>query len=253
MLLLCGIHVTLIIVEVIIIVMSKRGTISDSKPRKNLHWALNAQMMMYLVHLMWSMVGMIWTTSQDVDCHDSHSMVVVVRSALVLNFLSSWCLVVYLVNRSGVCGICYRKTIAKIGWGSKKSPTAVIGQRNSLMSIDSLAEYNQPLWKRTLQTLLFWFSLQFCHRSFFDVLASLLLKSFAHFQEYVISDIVAGLTLLGSKGKKETVCSNIPLCKCTIFFQRNTVKFKIFVLQIIHKKFSRLNSFCTTQTTGENA
>ena len=173
---------------------------------------------------------MIWTTSQDVDCYESHSMVVVVRSALILNFLSTWCLVVYLVSKSGVCGLCYRKTVAKIGWGSKKSPTAVIGQRNSLMSIESLAEYNQPLWKRAIQTLSFWLSLQFCRRSFFDVLASLLLKSFAHFQEYVISDIVAGLTLLGSKGKKETVCPNILLCKCIVFFSNiapSNSKFRI--------------------------
>lgn len=188
-----------------LIVISGRGTITNPKPRMNLHWVLYGQILAYLVHFVWNLVGMIWTTDPDVNCHDSHRMVVVIRILLLINVLSSCWMTVYLLIRSGLFGICYRKIVANTSEASQNSSAPLLGQRLSLMSIDSLSEYNQPSWKRQLRKLSLWTSLQSYPRNSYSVLASILLKSFTCFEGYVQSDIVAGLTLLGSQGSKEKV------------------------------------------------
>lgn len=217
MIILCGIHVEMILTDTVIIMISGRGTIADPQPRVHLKWVLYAQMVMYIVQLVWGLVGMIWTTDPDINCRDSHALVLAIRIALLLNLFTMLCMAVYFLMKAGVYEICYDRIVGKWKHGSRGSSMTLTRQRLSLINIESRPQNVLRRWQLRIRSVFFWLSVKIYQKNVLALMATTLSNSFSHFRGYVHSDIAAGLTLLSLKGDKEKVCVYILVYKCLVF------------------------------------
>ena len=98
---LTGIHICLVIVEVVIVMISARGTISNSEPRKNIHIPLYIQLALFVLAFAWDVVGVVWIFDPSIDCHKSHSVLLLARSILIWNMMMSTSVGMYLFLRIG--------------------------------------------------------------------------------------------------------------------------------------------------------
>lgn len=76
----------LIILELAIGIISSRGTIYNSRPRRSLRYFLYFRLLLILPELSWTALGTYWTFDDSSDCPGED--VVVVRIAILAN----WCL-----------------------------------------------------------------------------------------------------------------------------------------------------------------
>lgn len=92
----------MVMVEITIVVISSMGTIANPEPRRRIHVPLYIQMTMFVFEFGWDIVGVVWAFDPDIDCHRSHSVLILSRIILVWNLLTSSVVGVYLIARLGI-------------------------------------------------------------------------------------------------------------------------------------------------------
>ena len=98
---LTGLHFCMMVIEVVIIVISSRGTIANPKPRSGLPKALYIQLTFFVLEFAWDIVGVLWAYDPSIDCDQSHQVLVFIRAVLVWNFIISVSVGLYLFIRIG--------------------------------------------------------------------------------------------------------------------------------------------------------
>ena len=98
---LTSVHLLMLIVEMTIIVTSSMGTIANPEPRRNIHIPMYIQMVLYTFEFAWDIVGVIWAFDPSIDCHRSHSVLILSRSVLIWNLITSSIVGFYLILRIG--------------------------------------------------------------------------------------------------------------------------------------------------------
>lgn len=98
---LTGFHIAAAIVEVSIVSLSSSGTIANSEPRKNISIPLYILTGIFVLEFAWDIVGVIWAFDPAIDCHKSHSVLLLARGVLVWNFIGSISFGSYLILRIG--------------------------------------------------------------------------------------------------------------------------------------------------------
>ena len=76
----------LIVLDVAIGIISSRGTIYNSRPRRSLRYFLYIRLLLILPELTWTALGTYWTFDDSSDCPGED--IIVVRIAILAN----WCL-----------------------------------------------------------------------------------------------------------------------------------------------------------------
>ena len=92
----------MIMVEVTIVVISSMGTIANPEPRRKIHIPLYVQMTLFVFEFSWDIVGVVWAFDPAIDCHHSHSVLILSRTILVWNLFSSSMMWIYLIIRLGI-------------------------------------------------------------------------------------------------------------------------------------------------------
>lgn len=93
----------MLIIEVIIVIISSRGTIVKSQPRKRLPIVLYIQFIVFIIEFAWDIVGVLWAFDPSIDCHRSHKVLLFTRVVLAWNFIISIIVGLYLFIRIGKC------------------------------------------------------------------------------------------------------------------------------------------------------
>lgn len=92
----------MVIVEMAIVVTSSMGTIANPEPRRNIHIPLYIQIVLFTFEFAWDIVGVLWAFDPSIDCHRSHSVLVLSRTILTWNLLTSSVIGFYLILRIGI-------------------------------------------------------------------------------------------------------------------------------------------------------
>ena len=98
---LASMHLLMVMVEMAIAVVSSMGTIANPEPRKSIHIPLYIQMALFIFEFAWDIVGVLWAFDPSIDCHRSHSVLILCRTILVWNLLTSSLVGFYLIIRIG--------------------------------------------------------------------------------------------------------------------------------------------------------
>ena len=98
---LASMHLLMVMVEMSIAVISSMGTIANPEPRKSIHIPLYIQMALFIFEFAWDIVGVIWAFDPTIDCHRSHSILILCRTILIWNLLTSSLVGFYLIIRIG--------------------------------------------------------------------------------------------------------------------------------------------------------
>lgn len=99
---LTSIHLLMVLVEMTIVVTSSMGTIANPEPRKNIHIPLYIQMVLFTFEFAWDIIGVIWAFDPTIDCHRSHSVLILSRCILIWNLFTSSTVGFYLIFRIGI-------------------------------------------------------------------------------------------------------------------------------------------------------
>lgn len=94
-------HIIMLLIEVVIVVISSRGTIANPMPRKCLPFALYVQMFFFVLEFSWDVVGVVWAYDPRIDCDRSHQVLIFTRAVLVWNLVLSGSVGTYLFLRIG--------------------------------------------------------------------------------------------------------------------------------------------------------
>lgn len=194
---LVGMHFIMCLIELAVVMISARGTIMNSEPRKALPKLLYVQSGVFVLEFIWDMVGVIWAFNPAIDCHSSHSVLVLARAILTWNLLSSVFIGLYMLVRIGICRMCCNNPPKKLRYEDGAPFTSYGGRRLSTLSSGELAQHHrQRQWQWRLQWLFWWLRLKKRQQSVFSEISATLADVFTYFRGYVPSDILAGVALL---------------------------------------------------------
>lgn len=98
---LVGLHLLMAILEVAVIVLSASGTIANPYPRRHIRFPLYIMVFVFMLEVSWDIVGVVWAFDPSIDCHRSHTVLLVTRFILVWNFFCSGTIGLYLLCRIG--------------------------------------------------------------------------------------------------------------------------------------------------------
>lgn len=101
LLVLSALHFIMLVIEIVIVLISSRGTIAYPKPRRFLPLALYAQILFFVLEFSWDVVGVVWAYDKSIDCDQSHQVLIFTRTVLVWNLMISGSVGIYLVIRIG--------------------------------------------------------------------------------------------------------------------------------------------------------
>lgn len=101
---LTGLHLCMLMTEIVIVLISSKGTIANPEPRRKLPIALYVQFIIFVIEFAWDIVGVVWAFDPSIDCHQSHQVLLFTRAVLVWNFFISVTVGFYLFLRIGIYG-----------------------------------------------------------------------------------------------------------------------------------------------------
>ena len=96
----------MVMVEMTITVTSSMGTIANPEPRRNIHIPLYIQMALFVFEFAWDIIGVVWAFDPSIDCHRSHSVLILCRTILIWNLFTSCVVGFYLIFRIGMITLC---------------------------------------------------------------------------------------------------------------------------------------------------
>lgn len=201
---LMGIEAVLTLSNVIVVIISSRGSIDDNRPRRHLPLVLYVQTALLVIHFGWDCVGVVWAFDPSIDCPFSHKVLVLVRIVLIWNTASSVIGASYLVVRVGMCGLCCRRVGRNYELLQESTSLRRLSQRDS---ISFAYDYCQRKWHWRLRQLRCCLSPRDRQRDIFSEVSATLSEAFKIFDGYVMSDIVAGMALVKMQQFAEMVCA----------------------------------------------
>lgn len=204
---LTGLHICMCLIEVAVVVISARGTIANPEPRKGLHIALYFQMSLFVLEFAWDVVGVVWAFDSSIDCHRSHSVLLLTRTVLIWNLTSSLIVALYMVIRIGFCRLTCCSPPKKLRYEHLAPSTSFGGRRLSALSSGALVQHHrQRRWQWQMQWLCGCLTLRENQQGIFSQVSASLADAFTHFRGYVPSDIVAGMALFAMEQSESKVC-----------------------------------------------
>lgn len=207
---LLGVHVLMALVEMVVVLISTRGTIADPSPRRWLSWALYVQILLSVGELAWDCVGVVWAFDPSIDCSYSHKVLVYVRIVLVWNLFTTLVIGSYLFIRIGICQLCCRRTPRRLRYEPLIPEVDHGGRRLSRISSTSLKHHaRQRTWQWRLQSLFCCLRFKIGQRSVFSEVSATLADAFTYFRGYVPSDVLAGMALVALEQKPNEVCTQL--------------------------------------------
>ena len=209
LLVLVGVQAIMIAVETTAMVISARGTIANSYPRRYLKWVLYIQSVWFLVQLFWDVVGVQWVFDPVIDCSSSHNVLILARVICTWNLITSLSLILFFVIRFGLLATFCKRPPQKLKYEEIAPSTSFSGRRLSTLSDESLSQHTrQRSWQWKIQSMFFFLNLQDKQKSVFAAVSATLADAFTKFRGYVPTDVLAGMALVRMEQSAERVCND---------------------------------------------
>lgn len=210
---LTGLHICMCLIEMVVMLISARGTIANPEPRKSIHIALYVQTGFFVLEFAWDIIGVVWAFDPSIECHRSHPILLLTKAVLVWNIASSLTVALYMVLRIGLCRLaCCCNPPKKLRYKRLDHSTSFRDSRLSVFSSDGLLQqHRQRTWQWRLQWLCGCVTLREGQQGVISDVAATLTHAFTHFRGYVPSDIIAGMALLAKEQRESEVhsyCAN---------------------------------------------
>ena len=197
---LMGLQIVAVFIQLLVIIVSSRGTIANSHPRRHLKWLLYVQTVVFIVELIWDIVGVVWAFDPTIDCSSSHQVLILARIVLIWNLISSVSIATYVLIRIGVCELVCPRTPDRLRYEKLKPSRSFGGRRLSRLSSYSMNQHKrQRKWQWLLQSVFCCLNLKEKQKNVFSEVSATLTTAFTKFRGYVPSDILAGMALLRMK------------------------------------------------------
>ena len=175
--------------------ISAKGTIGNPRPRRHMNVILYLLTFVFLLVVVWDVMGFIWAFDPEVDCNISHTLLTFTRLLLVWNTITTFGVTCFMFFRIGICRMCC--VPKKMKYEELAPSESYGGRRLSRISSASLKRHLQRRrWQWRLQNLLCCMKLRQFQRSIFSEVAITLADVFRKLRGYVPSDIAAGMVLL---------------------------------------------------------
>lgn len=210
---LTGVHIIMCLIEVVVIMISARGTMANPAPRKNISTTLYIETVVFVFKFTWDIIGVLWAFDSSIDCPTSHPILVLTRSVLIWNLLTSVVMAVYALVRIAIC------RLPCVGPDTKYEQLAdsLSSGGHGLLALSSreLHKHRQrdKAWKWRLEWLCCCLRLGEKQRGVYAEVATVMADSFTYFRGYVPSDVAAGIALMAMEQSVEKV--NTVLVTCT--------------------------------------
>ncbi|CAL4085355.1 unnamed protein product [Meganyctiphanes norvegica] len=183
---------TTLIITIVLVIHSSRGTIMNPSPRSGVPKLIIARVMLGVPEIAWSILGSVWVLSGMVDCEDESVIPVLIKSLIIYTWVAIGCIVVGIL----------------LLFDPMMRPDSAIDiiDDTFILDPDTLGTNYVQLWEKRCRFLCFCTSGDEHSSEAFsdvaDVLASLFESSDHHL---VASDVAAALVLLRLKRKQEEV------------------------------------------------
>ena len=210
--LLAVLQTSLCIGELVAAIISSRGTMNDSAPRRGLPAALYVQTCLLALVLAWSIVGVVLAHGPCTKCDLAQAASVLSYLTIVWSVLVTLGVALYMrIIKADTCGLLLR--LGKVRKYDRLIASETVqaqGKRLSRVSKGSLAQHlRQKTWQWKLEFLLCCLCWKEEDRqAVYSEVSEALAESFFRSPDYdyVSSDIVAGLELIAMA---EEVCSEV--------------------------------------------
>ena len=192
---LIAVHSVMIALELVIAFVSSRGTMSNSSPRKYLHYLLYAEMLFFAFEAAWDMVGIFWAFDPSLSCESTNSLLALTRFLLIWNCIFAFLISTYMIVQI-VSGKCC-KPPKRMKNEEVKPSTSFGGRRLSRLSSGSLTRHAQRrMWQWRLQLVFCCMKLQKYQNSIFTEVSVALADACSNLRGYVPTDVAAGLAII---------------------------------------------------------
>ena len=185
---------------ILTIIISAQGTIANPEPRRHIQWILYIQLILLVVEVAWDLVGAVWTFDPSIKCSPFSHLLIFTRFILIWNITTTFIIFTYLLIRIGLCQIICRFPPKKLRYEKSKPSTTYSGRRLSRLSSYWLNQHRrQRKWQWILQCLFCCHRFKNEQRNVFKEVSATLSDAFTKFRGYVLSDVLAGMSLLTLK------------------------------------------------------
>ena len=201
---LTGVHIAMCIIEVATISISARGTMSNPSPRKNIPIALYVEAVVFVLKFSWDIVGVLWAFDPSIDCLSSHPILLLTRTVLVWNLLTSIAMALYAFIRIAVCRLPWVGPHSKYKQLAKTLSSA---EHHGLLALsgEELHKHRRRdrAWKWRMEWLCCCLRLGDRQRNVYTEIGTVMADSFTYFRGYVPSDVAAGVALMAMEQSTE--------------------------------------------------
>ena len=187
------------LIQLAVILVSARGTITDPRPRWSIKWIIYLHTVIFAVEFLWESVGVVWVFDPSISCTSSHFVLTLTRLILIWNVAASVLTALYMFLRTSLQKLCpcnpkYKRLSSARSFG---------GRRLSKLSSRSLERYKRRRrWFWVFQILFYCFRSSKSPGNVLREVSLTLSDAFEKFRGYVPSDILAGLLLVKIKHKE---------------------------------------------------
>lgn len=209
---LTGIHIIMCLIEMMVIMISARGTMANPAPRKNISTTLYIETAVFVFKFTWDIIGVLWAFDPSIDCPTSHPILVLTRFVLIWNLLTSVAMALYAFVRIAIC------RLPCVGPDTKLAGSlSTDGHGLLALSSRELHKHRQrdKAWKWRLEWLCCCLRLREKQKSVYAEVATVMADTFTHFRGYVPSDVAAGIALMAMEQSAEKVHCTCT-CTCTL-------------------------------------
>ena len=219
---LTGVHIVMCVIEAIVISISARGTMANPAPRKNISIVLYIETAVFVLKFSWDVVGVLWAFDPSIDCQKSHPILILTRSVLIWNLLTSIMMALYAFIRIAVCRLPCVDPSSSADTKHKNLAKTLSSDSHGLLALSSeeLHKHRRRdrAWKWRMEWLCCCLRLGQRQRSVYTEIGTVMADMFTYFRGYVPSDVAAGIALIAMEQNTEKVrvlVSAGSTCTCT--------------------------------------
>ena len=191
---------------------------ANPAPRKNIYIMLYVEAVVFVLKFAWDVVGVLWAFDPSIDCPSSHPILILARTMLLWNLLTSITMALYAFLRIAVCRLPFMGPQSTIK--HKDLARTLSSSRHGLLSLSSDELHKHMHRDRAWKWRMEWLCcccvrLGKQQRSVYGEIGTVMADSFTYFRGYVPSDVAAGIALMAMEQSTENkVC--VILVKFTI-------------------------------------
>lgn len=191
------------VVEVATISISARGTMANPAPRKNVSIALYVEAVVFVLKFSWDIIGVLWAYDPSIDCPSSHPILILTRTVLIWNLLTSIGMALYAVIRIAVCRLQWVGPHSKY----KQLAKTLSSEDHGLLALSSeeLHKHRRRdrAWRWRMEWVCCCMRVGEKQRSLYSEIGTVMADSFTYFRGYVPSDVAAGIALMAMEQSGE--------------------------------------------------